>query len=209
MARQSRAGASTPVLPSSCSIAVCGQGRAGSHSLLSLETSVPRHCWLAVPGARWTDEEPSCWRQDPEDYLPPTWPRRSVGEWESLLAKIYSAPTVGTSPPCQRMPGAPLLSGRDFRAICQPNSILVSSCGLLFPALLRSSQASPPHTHSHIVFCRRAVPRGRWRGTDLLPRRQAQILHYPTTDSALGRRALARRQRGTRPTTAALCLGLG
>lgn len=90
-------------------------------------------------------------------------------------------------------------------------TLLVSSCGLFFSALLRSSQASPPctYSHSHIVFRRHAVPGGHWRGTDLLPRRQAQILHYPTTDSALGRRAPARRQRGTRPMTAALYLGLG
>lgn len=91
----------------------------------SRDLSSLRHCWLAVPGARWTEEEPSCWRQDPEDYLPPTWPRGSAGEWEPLLPKIYSAPTVGTSHPCQRMPGVPLLSGRDFRAIGQPNSSCV------------------------------------------------------------------------------------
>lgn len=91
----------------------------------SRDLSSSRHFRLAVPGARWTEEEPSCWRQDPEDYLPPTWPRGSAGEREPLLPKIYSAPTVGTSPPCQRMPGVPLLSGRDFRAIGQPNSSCV------------------------------------------------------------------------------------
>lgn len=92
---------------------------------LSRDFSSSRHCWLAVPGACWTEEEPSRWRQDPEDYLPPTWPRGSAGEREPLLAKIYSAPAVGTSPPCQRTPGVPLLSGRDFRAICQSNSSCV------------------------------------------------------------------------------------
>lgn len=51
-------------------------------------------------------------------------------------------------------------------------TLLVSSCGLLCSTLLMSSQASPLHhralrrqhtySHSHIVFCRHAVPGGHW-----------------------------------------------
>lgn len=127
VARQSRVGASTPVLPSSCSTTVCGQGRAASHSPpLSRDLCSVRHHWPAVPAAHKTEEEASCWRWDPEDHLPPTWPwRESLGEQEPLLAKIHSVPTVGTNRLCQRTPGVPLLSSRDFRARCQPNSSCV------------------------------------------------------------------------------------
>lgn len=103
--------------------------KAGAASLsppLSRDLCSVRHRWPAVPVAHKTEEEASCWRWDPEDHLPPTWPwRESLGEQEPLLAKIHSVPTAGTSHLCQRMPGVPLLSSRDFRARCQPNSSCV------------------------------------------------------------------------------------
>lgn len=86
-------------------------------------------------------------------------------------------------------------------------TLLVSSCGLLRSALPLSSEASPaapqsPAQVAHLLPLTHSVlqtrsPRGLPVRHSLLPRRQAQILCYPTTDSAPGRRALARRQRRT------------
>lgn len=137
-----------------------GQGQGWLALPSSLWRPLPgssRHCWLAVAATRWTEEETSCWKWDPDDHFPATWPwRESAGEREPLLAKIHSAPTVGTSPLCQRMPGVPLLSGRDFRARCQPNS----SCVSLWAALFR-----PPHKQPSQL----PVPQSPAQAAHLLP----------------------------------------
>lgn len=132
------------------------------------------------------------------------WQRLTVPQ---LLAQALSAKE------CQEFPCSQAgISEQDTS-----KTLFVSSCGLLCSALPVSSQASPLHhralcrqhtcSHSHIVFCRHAVPGGLRRGTALLPRRQAQILRYRTTDSALGRRALS--QETERDTTHDCCPVLG
>lgn len=166
VARQSRVGASTPVLPSSCSTSV--RPRQGCRALpSSLQRPLLRETPLASCASCSQEEEASCWRWDPTSLPHGRGGRvlvnRSLCWQRSTVSQLLAQPVFAKERqefPCSQ-------AGISEQDVSQ---ILLVSSWLLCSVLLTSSQASPPchralhrqhtYSHSHIVFCRLCSPRG-------------------------------------------------
>lgn len=163
-----------PVLPSSCSPTVCGRGR----GWLALPPLPRDFCPAPRDTAGWLRQQLAGQRRKPAaadrsqrtTSLPHGHRGRALVNdslcWQRLTVPQLLAQALYAKE-CQEFPCSQAgISEQDASG-----TFLVSSCGLLCSSL-RSSQASSQHhralrrqhtySHSHIVFCRHAVPGGHW-----------------------------------------------